>query len=295
MPWGHIAGKWWGPKNERPILCIHGWQDNAATYDNLIPMLPQHVGYLAIDLPGHGFSSRIPDGMSYNNFDFVVLFEMIRRTYGWEKLSIMGHSLGGILAFIYAGLNSKYVDMLVGIDGFIPSYPDADKQVASLRRDLDTFMLADERNRSNSEPPAYDFEEAVEKLHIGTFKSVSKESAPALLARGLAKSEIHPDKFYYTRDNRLKSNFATNVTSEVAAELIKHIVCPYQFLRATRSPFYKGQREEIILEMQRIQPKFEYHVIEGKHHLHLNDPKSVSGLISDFILRHRPPHVESKL
>ena len=26
VPWGHIAGKWWGPTNIRPILAIHGWQ-----------------------------------------------------------------------------------------------------------------------------------------------------------------------------------------------------------------------------------------------------------------------------
>lgn len=26
VPWGHVAGKWWGPTNKRPILTLHGWQ-----------------------------------------------------------------------------------------------------------------------------------------------------------------------------------------------------------------------------------------------------------------------------
>lgn len=26
VPWGHIAGKWWGPKNKRPVVAYHGWQ-----------------------------------------------------------------------------------------------------------------------------------------------------------------------------------------------------------------------------------------------------------------------------
>jgi hypothetical protein len=26
MPFGHIAGKWWGRRDIQPILCIHGWQ-----------------------------------------------------------------------------------------------------------------------------------------------------------------------------------------------------------------------------------------------------------------------------
>lgn len=26
VPWGHLAAKWWGPQDKRPILCLHGWQ-----------------------------------------------------------------------------------------------------------------------------------------------------------------------------------------------------------------------------------------------------------------------------
>lgn len=62
MPWGIVAGKWYGPENVRPILMLHGWQDNAGTFNTLIPLLPQNHSYLALDLPGHGLSSRLPAG-----------------------------------------------------------------------------------------------------------------------------------------------------------------------------------------------------------------------------------------
>lgn len=26
VPWGHVAAKWWGPQDKRPILVLHGWQ-----------------------------------------------------------------------------------------------------------------------------------------------------------------------------------------------------------------------------------------------------------------------------
>ena len=45
---------------------MHGWQDNAGSFDRLIPLLPRNHAYLAIDLPGHGLSSRIPNGMQYH-------------------------------------------------------------------------------------------------------------------------------------------------------------------------------------------------------------------------------------
>jgi pimeloyl-ACP methyl ester carboxylesterase len=49
---GHISGKWWGDKSTRPILCLHGRQDNCGTFDRLIPLLSREFSYLAIDLPG---------------------------------------------------------------------------------------------------------------------------------------------------------------------------------------------------------------------------------------------------
>lgn len=52
VPWGHVAGKWYGSENVRPIVMLHGWQDNAGTFDTLVPLLPNHLSYLSIDLPG---------------------------------------------------------------------------------------------------------------------------------------------------------------------------------------------------------------------------------------------------
>lgn len=53
-------GKWWGPRDKQPIIAIHGWQDNAGTFDPLIELLPKDLSILCIDLPGHGLSSHIP-------------------------------------------------------------------------------------------------------------------------------------------------------------------------------------------------------------------------------------------
>lgn len=35
VPWGHVAGKWWGPTHKRPILTIHGWQVKAFSLNKL--------------------------------------------------------------------------------------------------------------------------------------------------------------------------------------------------------------------------------------------------------------------
>lgn len=75
-------------------MCIHGWQDNAGTFDRLIPLLPKSQSYLAIDLLGHGLSSRLPDGMQYHSIDNLYQIHDLCMEYGWKKISLIGHSMG---------------------------------------------------------------------------------------------------------------------------------------------------------------------------------------------------------
>lgn len=111
-----LAGKWWGPKATRPIVCLHGWQDNAGTFDRLIPLLSRDQSFLAIDLPGHGLTSRVPDGMSYHSMDNLYLLNFLSKEYNWDKISLMGHSMGSILSFMYASVFPSKVDLLIQID-----------------------------------------------------------------------------------------------------------------------------------------------------------------------------------
>lgn len=46
VPWGEIAGKWYGDRSQQPVLALHGWQDNAGTFDRLVPLLPHSIPIL---------------------------------------------------------------------------------------------------------------------------------------------------------------------------------------------------------------------------------------------------------
>jgi len=81
-------GQWWGPSDVQPIVAIHGWQDNSGTFDNLVHCLPSNIAILSIDLPGHGFSSHLPDGQFYYIFwDGIVILRRIVKYYKWNKVS----------------------------------------------------------------------------------------------------------------------------------------------------------------------------------------------------------------
>lgn len=216
VPWGQISGKWWEPYDSRPILTLHGWQvyidiiyrymfrffsccnsillqDNCGSFDRLIPMLNQNVGFLSVDFPGHGYSSRLPLGIYYHYSTYILTIKSIINYFKWSKISLMGHSLGGIISYVYTMLYTKEVDFLVCLDGAKPMIP-LNKNVY-LGKNLELFFKYNSQAAdSDSEPPSYTMEELIHKICQPNNKSVSPESAKYIIERNIAPSKLHAGK-----------------------------------------------------------------------------------------------------
>ena len=51
LRWGNLAAKCWGPSDGVRVLALHGWLDNAASFDRLAPLLP-HCQIVAVEFAG---------------------------------------------------------------------------------------------------------------------------------------------------------------------------------------------------------------------------------------------------
>jgi len=60
-----LAALHWGDPDGTPTFALHGWLDNAATFDRLAPLLPE-LNLLAVDFAGHGESAHRPPGVHYH-------------------------------------------------------------------------------------------------------------------------------------------------------------------------------------------------------------------------------------
>lgn len=87
--WGVVAGKWWGDCSVQPLLGLHGWEDNANTFDTLAPLLSV-PSFLAVDLMGHGLSSFFPAIGAHHFIDAVILLRRIVDHFKWTKFSVVG-------------------------------------------------------------------------------------------------------------------------------------------------------------------------------------------------------------
>lgn len=106
-----VAGKWWGRTDRRPLVALHGWGDNAGSFERLASAL-RGVPVLALDLPGHGLSSRVPRGVAPADRGLLLAtLRRVQRALGLTTVSLVGHSLGDAVALLYAATFPTEVDM----------------------------------------------------------------------------------------------------------------------------------------------------------------------------------------
>lgn len=99
VPWGQIRGQIFGDPNlatVRPIVCLHGYLDNSNSFKPLAFYLTKSNDYymISLDFPGHGLSSKLPDGIPYTPKLFASSVRRAVRHLKLDKFYFLGHSYG---------------------------------------------------------------------------------------------------------------------------------------------------------------------------------------------------------
>lgn len=64
---------------------------------------PEPAEIVALDLAGHGMSSH-RQSEDYGLWRYVEDADQVAEQLGWQKHALIGHSMGGAAASLYAGL-----------------------------------------------------------------------------------------------------------------------------------------------------------------------------------------------
>jgi pimeloyl-ACP methyl ester carboxylesterase len=95
-----------------PVLLLHSYWGSHILFDRLTSMLSAKMKVIRIDLPGHGNSGNPPVDYTFEKLA-TVLNELLIRLNVIEKVSIVGHSMGGYAAMAYASKFSERMASLV--------------------------------------------------------------------------------------------------------------------------------------------------------------------------------------
>lgn len=117
-----------------PLVLLHGWMDVAASFQFVVDALAESGGgprrVLAPDWRGFGRSAA-PGTDTYWFPDYLADLDLLLdRLLPDTAVDLLGHSMGGNVAMIYAGLRPQRVRRLVNLEGFgMPeTQPDAAPQ-----------------------------------------------------------------------------------------------------------------------------------------------------------------------
>jgi pimeloyl-ACP methyl ester carboxylesterase len=102
----HHVLEWAALPSEATVLLLHGYMDAAASWDLVAPALASDgLRVLAPDLRGFGDAPRVPSGGYYHFPDYVLdVADLVDKLVPPESpLAVVGHSMGGSIATLYAG------------------------------------------------------------------------------------------------------------------------------------------------------------------------------------------------
>lgn len=280
VPFGHIAGKIWN-EGGIPLLGLHGWMDNAGTWDAVAPLLPKSISLVAIDFPGHGHSSHSPMGIGSVFMNLLVDIERVVQHFEWKEVNLLGHSMGGAAAMLYSSTFPEKVKKLVVVDLIKPLATPADKQPQRTARSIKELLEVE--TKFERDPQCYEFHSIVDKLVKGYDSSITEEAAKVLLKRGSVK---YPNGLYsFSHDPRLKIPNLLGMTFDQQKEFANRLNCELMIIKASSGPFYESKEDydEILKIYEKKAKTFVYKMVEGTHHVHMNNPDIIAPLIGQFI------------
>ncbi|WP_300648477.1 alpha/beta fold hydrolase [Hydrogenophaga sp.] len=117
-PWRlHVRDS--GPKGAPAVLMLHGFGGSLHSWEVWAQALSTSHRVIRFDLPGHGLSEPDPAG-DYTDARSIQLTLALMDQLGVARASIVGHSIGGRIAWTFAARHPGRTDRLVLVapDGF---------------------------------------------------------------------------------------------------------------------------------------------------------------------------------
>jgi pimeloyl-ACP methyl ester carboxylesterase len=273
----HHVTRWPGD-DPAPVVLLHGWADTGDTFQFLVDEMSTRRSFVAPDLRGFGRSEWPAEGYWFPDY-FADLEALLDALVPDGPVTLVGHSMGGNIATLYAGIRPQRVDRVVCIEGFGLARTTPAQAPARYREWLDQLRT----------PPAFarfPSLEAFAQLLARRNPRLPAERAAFIAA---AWSELHADGSVTMRaDPAHKRVNAVLYRREEAEFVWREIAAPVLYVVAEQSDFLPRLGEDGRPEsMARLIPRLEPCLVpDAGHMVHHEQPERLARAIEDFLDRH---------
>ncbi len=267
--WGRsMAGRFW-PGEGLPILALHGWLDNANSFEPLAQRLKNPV--FALDFAGHGWSDHMSPMVALHYMDHIRDVYAVIEDLGWHRTFLLGHSMGAGVATVFAGAFSDRLAGLALIEGLGPPMSLVSDAPANLRKAIADMLCVAEKKK-----PVYVTQQEAVQARTQGFGGLGEAASQLLCERGLQQV---PGGWTWRADPRLRLTSPLRMTEEQVAVFLENITVSTLLICAQQGMGASGvfdARVPLVPDVRVVH-------LPGGHHLHMENSDVVSAAINDFI------------
>ena len=261
----------WGDQDGIPVLALHGWLDNAASFDRIAPYL-EGIRLIAIDHAGHALSEPRPAGSHYLIWEYALDLIDVLDALQLDKVVLLGHSLGAIVATQFASTFPERITRLGLIEGLVPMTRTAEEAPQHLAQ------YAKVRHRiPRIKPTFYASREQAIAARMKGFIKLEQNAATILADRGVLESAAG---FYWHNDSRLKLPTAIRLDESIGFAFVDQLKASTLLIIGKDS----GYRESRLFPDQ-LPDCIDIRYLPGRHHLHLEESSRAVGEMMNRFLK----------
>lgn len=262
----------WDGGGETTVLLLHGYLDLARTWTFAVEALPPTDWHIvALDWRGHGQTDWIGAGGYYHFPDYVRDLEAIAAAVRRDRLIVVGHSMGAMVATLWLGARPDAADGLLLVEALGPMGLAPDDHVERMATWLDqTAPFAP------PDKPMRDRAHAAQRL-----ARIHPRMAPADVERLAAWATVEAaDGLRWRYDPLHRTRAPLPMPDAAAAAFFARITCPLRWVGGAESPWL-GERLERWLALRPDMPR---RLLPGCGHMVQNDqPTRLAAELLDFV------------
>ena len=269
-----------------PLVMLHGWMDVAASFQFVVDALPTERHVIAFDWRGFGLTDT-PAGDTYWIPDYVGDLDVaLDVLLPGQTIDLLGHSMGGNVVMLYAGLRPSRIRKLVNLEGF--GMPRVDASQAAKR----FIQWLDDLKSTHALKP-YPSAEAV-AARLQKTNPLLRGDRAAWLARQWARPAAGPDgsaddtRWELLADPAHKRGTPVLYHVEDVLEIWKQITAPVLWVEGDRTDIGRwwGNRytKAEFHERLKVVANVQTHVLSpAGHMLHHDQPEQLAARLEAFL------------
>ena len=274
-----------------PLILVHGWMDVAASYQFMVDAFSSAFAegrtIVAPDWRGFGQTASPVPGRHADSYwfpDYLADLDLLLDHYfKGQAIDLVGHSMGGNVAMMYAGVRPERVHRLVNLEGFGLAATQPAQAPARYAKWMDELKSL-QRGELDLKP--YDDVSGVARRLMKTNPRLTLEKA-----NWLASHWSSPDgsgKWQILGDPAHKIANANLYQVEEALAIYRCIRAPVLAVEASDDSLVKwwegkytlAQYHERLKEVPSVQVAV---VSDAGHMLHHDQPEALAALIEGFL------------